>query len=340
MIEDWSNMSVRVSLLTAVVLLVPVHALARPAITSDFATKAAFNPYSYLPRGAKIPDPAKNLVFADLDGDGVNEAVIFYLLPDDRFMKPSIMALKRQGEVWQEMWRTSADVGSDFFAPSGVYDMLKSGRPQIYSYIGVGASCGGLLDVYQFDRLSASMVSINGWPKSSCVHNLKIKDLDGDGIPEIIFTETNYSTIPHIYWWDGERFVLSDSNFARYYDEQLKSLVRDALRPDSPAPEMWGRMAFQIYMLQHRYREGVDFCQQLLRAVPTGNKGRTSSSRAGASENTAADAMEAIFHRWMGEAYRSLNQLREARKEFEKARELDLAAKRLDPNHLVPFPLN
>lgn len=337
MVQDWSNKTVRVSLLIAVLLLVPVHAIVRPVTASESATKGVFDPYSYLPRGSKIPNPAKDVVFADLDGDGVNEAVIFYLIPEGRFVKPSIMALKKQGEVWQQIWHNSADVGWDFIAPSGVYDMLKAGRPQIYAYISVGASCGGSLDVYQFDPLTGAIISIDGWPEHSCAHNLKTEDLSGDGIPEIIFTETNYSTIPHIYWWNGERFMLSDSNFARYYDPELKRLVRDALTPDSPAPEMWGHMAFQIYMLQNRYQEAVDFCRQLLRAAHARDKARMPSTQVGASESAATDAMDAIFHRWMGEAYKSLNQLREARNEFEKARELDLAAKGLDPNHMILF---
>ncbi|MHB8653423.1 MAG: hypothetical protein ACYDA9_06050 [Terriglobia bacterium] len=323
-----------------VLLLVSAHALAHQVTASESATKTAFNPYSYLPPGSKILNPAKDVVFADLDGDGVNEAVIFYLIPDGEFVKPSIIALKKQGEVWQEIWHNSADVGWDFIAPSGVYDMLKTGQPQIYSYISVGASCGGLLDVYQFDPLRGAIVSIDGWPEHSCAHNLKIKDLNDDGIPEIIFTETNYSTIPDIYWWNGERFMLSDSNFARYYDAELQRLVRDALASNNRAPDMWGRMAVQIYMLQHRYREAVDFCQQLLRAAHSRDEAGTPSTRVGASERAATDAMDAIFHRWMGEAYKSLNQLREARNEFEKARELDLAAKRVDPYHMIPFPLN
>jgi len=261
--------------------------------------------------------------------------VIFYLVPDGEFVKPSIMALRKQGKVWQDIWRTAGD-GWAFIKPSGVYDMLQTGRPQIVSYISVGASCQGTLDIYQFDPLCGAIMHIDGWPKQSCAHNLKIKDLDGDGIPEIIFTETNYSTIAHIYSWNGEQFALSDSSFPRYYDPELRRLVQAALMPGSPAPVMWGRMAFQIYMLQRRYREAIDFSLRLLCATSTAKNTRTSSTGTPATENAARDATEAIFHRWMGEAYESLHELTKARKEFEKARELDLAAKRLDP---FPSPL-
>lgn len=333
MIGSRTNRSICLSLLGTVLLLAAVQGPSCSA--SEPRAQVAFNPYSYIPRGSKIPDPAKDVVFADLDGDGTSEVVIFYLVPDGKFVKPSIMALRKQGKVWQDIWRTAGD-GWAFIKPSGVYDMLQTGRPQIVSYISVGASCQGTLDIYQFEPLYGAIMRIDGWPKQSCAHNLKIKDLDGDGIPEIIFTETNYSTIAHIYWWNGEQFVLSDSSFPRYYDPELRRLVQAALMPGSPAPVMWGRMAFQIYMLQRRYREAIDFSLRLLCATSTAKNTRTSSTGTPATENAARDATEAIFHRWMGEAYESLHELTKARKEFEKARELDLAAKRLDP---FPSPL-
>jgi hypothetical protein len=306
---------------------------------SHAAAQAPLNPYEFIAQGSTIRDPAKDVVFADLDGDGMDEAVLFYLVPNGKFVKPSIKVLKREGKFWQDWWRTSADVGWGIDPPSGVYDMLKTGRPQIVSYIGVGASCGGLLDVYQFDPLRGVITSLAGWAKQSCAHNLKVRDLGGDGIPEIIFTETNYDTIAHIYWWNGDRFVLSDSNFPRFYDKELRRLVRDALAPGSPAREMWGRIAVQIYMLQHRYQGAIDFCQQLLSANHAGEATRTSTTQTRAIQSAAALAFDAVLHEWIGEAYKSLNQLARARSEIEQARELALAAKRLDP-YVTPLPLN
>lgn len=327
----------KIALLADVLLLISISPFAQPVRTTQPATGEKFNPYSYIPRGSKVPDPAKDVVFADLEGNGSKEAVILYLAPNGKFVKPSIKVLQKRGRAWQETWRTISNGGQYFIPPSGVYDMLKTGRPQIISYIAVGASCGGLLGIYEFDPLDGAIQAIGSWPKGTCVHKLEVKDLDGDGTPEIIFTETNYGTIPHIYWWNGEHFDLSDSNFPDYYNPELRRLVKEALERNSPARLMWGRMAFQIYMLQHRYGEAIEFCQRLLSISHSRASTGSPSSTAPASET--ADATSAIFHRWMGEAYKSLNQLPQARREFEMAQALDIKAKHLDPNHLAPFPL-
>lgn len=304
--------------------------------------QAAFDPYQYIPKGAKIPNQKKDIVFADLDGDGQDEVVLFYLVPHGRFVVPSIKVLKREGSVWADIWRTSADVGWDFVPPSGVYDLLKNGRPQIVSYISVGASCWGSLDVYQYDPLTGSIRSLNGWPEHGCVDHLRIKGLDGDSVPEIIFTATNYSTIPHIYWWSGESFILSNTNFPDYYSKELKRLVADATEKNSPAREMWGGMAVQIYMLQHRYREAISFCRRLL-ALTEGQVAAQQVLKSSewtcfqTSKVSSNYAFQAVIRGWLGDAYRDLNNLAKARSENQMAVSLDLAAKRLDPNHMVPF---
>src|SRR3977135_193120 len=43
-------------------------------------TDTKFDPLKYLPAGASLSNPEKNVVFADLDGDGKQEVIIFYAI--------------------------------------------------------------------------------------------------------------------------------------------------------------------------------------------------------------------------------------------------------------------
>ena len=89
--------SISHALLGIVLLLAAVQGPSCSA--SEPRAQVAFNPYSYIPRGSKIPDPARDVVFADVEGDDTDEVVIFYLVPDGKFVKPSIMALRKRDKV-------------------------------------------------------------------------------------------------------------------------------------------------------------------------------------------------------------------------------------------------
>jgi len=61
-IDSRTNRSIGLSLLGTVLLLAAVQGPPRSA--SKPRAQAAFNPYSYIPPGSKIMDPAKDVVFA------------------------------------------------------------------------------------------------------------------------------------------------------------------------------------------------------------------------------------------------------------------------------------
>src|SRR5260370_14421271 len=96
-------------------------------------------PLRYLPEGARINDQNRDVVFADIDGDGQKEEIIFYSVvksPADR--KAGVLILKRSGADYVRFWeRIYVDSGG-FAYPTGIYDLAKRGKLQIFAYRTIG----------------------------------------------------------------------------------------------------------------------------------------------------------------------------------------------------------
>lgn len=155
-------------------------------ITSQ--TDATFDPLKYLPAGAKIGNRDKDVVFADLDGDGQQEVVIFYALgssPNDT--KANILVLKPHGTDYAQLWENVYDGSWGFAEPSGVYDLNRSGRPQIVAYRTIGASCPGVLDIYEYRNGSIKRIT-GDWADNGQCQGAEIKDLNAIYTPEAVPT--------------------------------------------------------------------------------------------------------------------------------------------------------
>jgi len=145
-----------------------------------------FDPFKYLPPGAKIKDRHKDVVFADLGGYGQKDVVIFYTVgtdPNDH--KANILVLKPSDRDYVRLWESTFNGSWGFGDPTGVYDLNKSGKPQIIAYREIGASCPGFLEIYEcrddrIERLTGK------WGYEGHCEAVEIQDLDHDGIPEIL----------------------------------------------------------------------------------------------------------------------------------------------------------
>jgi hypothetical protein len=231
-----------------------------------------FDVFKYLPAGASLRNPDKDIVFADLDADGKNEVVIFYTIVKGQDHKANILVLKSSSAYYSTFWEDAYDRSSGFADPTGVYDLNSIGRPQIVTYRLIGASCPGVLDIYQY--ANGAIEKITGDWSGTCQSDLEIKDLDGDGIREIIFRRLKYGASRDIYRWNGTQYILSNVQFAQSYTGELDELLQNIYSGNPfPAPIRvnWCKQAVQTYLLQKRYSEAEDLCKALLQIIDDPN---------------------------------------------------------------------
>ncbi len=257
------------SVLIVTVLGVTLRKQTIPAQSNlqNVQTGAKNDPYRYLPDGAKIDNPEKDVVFADLNGDGKQEEIIFYSFPHDPHA--GILVLKPNRVDYVKLWEVAYDDSWGFYDLSGVYDLNKSGRPQIIAYRRIGASCPGVLEVYEFR--SGKIARITGaWAEhDKLCGSIEFKDLDGDGRPEIIHKQS-HGINPDVYRWNGKQYFKSNREFSEYYNDELSELIRYVYSPKgfpTNARVTWCQQAVEIYLLQNRHAEAVALCSNVLRII-------------------------------------------------------------------------
>ncbi|HIK09244.1 MAG TPA: hypothetical protein IGS52_03080 [Oscillatoriaceae cyanobacterium M33_DOE_052] len=300
-----------------------------------------FDPFKYLPVGAKIKNREKDVTFADLDGDGQQEAIVFYTFPNNpNDQRANILVLKPNGRDYAQMWEDVSDFSWGFADPTGVYDLNKSGRPQIVAYRIIGASCPGILDIYQYRNGKIERIT-GAWADNGQCQSVVIKDLNGDGVSEIIVRIRNYGINPDIYRWNGKRYVRSNSLFPHYYNEELKRLLQSVRSRESmpiSARVMWSKQIVDIYIIQKRYSEAIQFCEDVLRIIDDPNSATPNSIIRGEmtpeqqSPSVAVLEIEkangkAEVHHLMGDVYKAAGDLQRAEKEYQRARRLEAEAK-------------
>lgn len=252
----------KASVLTLVVLLMILSSL-DPLLG---APSQKFEPALYLPPGTEVAGPPQEYVrFADLDGDGGREVVIFYRCKSWQVAGTGVLVLEQKGKEYEKAGQTThKGIGLSFWDPTGIYDLEGKGKLQIIAYSSVGASCGGLLDVISYRRGKVATRDFN------CEHKVQIEDLDQDGVSELILNPRNYGVNDQIFKWNGRRFVRADSDFPGYYDAGLSALLESYQGPgDYPlsARVMWGFQIEEIYRIQRRSQERLAFLESMLTLV-------------------------------------------------------------------------
>lgn len=313
--------------------------------------QAKSDAYKYLPEGARINDQSKDVVLADLNGDGKQEEIIFFSLPQQH--KVGIAVLKPTGMDYTRFWEQLYDDGWGFYELSGVYDLNKSGTPQIIVYRGIGASCPGILEIYEFHNGDIERITGPWADRGKLCGSIEFEDLDGDGRREIIHKQ-GHGINPDIYRWDGKQYVKRNRQFSQYYNDDLTKLIQDIYRPEAmPASwrVTWCKQALDIYLLQRRYAEAVALCNDVFRIIddPKLTKPNVIMKEgytAGQLNSIAAwfeiDKAEgkARIHHLLGDTYKAAGNSQQAQEHYGEAKKLvdqvkDMKSK-LPPIKLVP----
>jgi hypothetical protein len=291
-----------------------------------------FDPLKYLPAGAHISNPDEDVLLADLGGDGAQEAIIFYTMLVAGKGQADILVLKKSGVGYERLWENTYEGSAGFADPSGVYDLNKIGRPQIVAYRIVGASCPGVLDIFQYTN--GRIEKITGDWAGTCQSDLEIKDLDGDGVSEVIFRPLKYGVNRMIYTWNGKEYVRTDKQHARYFNDELQQLVGWIYehRPlPTPTRAALCEQAVQIYMLQTRYREAIELCKAVLPMIDDPELTVPSTSAATPEQQNRVSAYFEVdktkdksrVYRLLADASKANGDIRSARKYLSETRRLE-----------------
>lgn len=309
----------------------------KPPVNADLPNPQVVgqnDPLRYLPAGAVIANAKKDVIFSDLDGDGQQEEIIFYGLSHEH--KAGVLVLKKKGSDYSRFWDQVYDDSWGFYDLSGVYDLNKSGRPQIIAYRSIGASCPGILEIYEFRNGKIERITGPWGDRGKLCGSIEFEDLDGDGRREIIHKQ-GHGINPDIYRWDGKQYVKSNRQFAHYYDDDLTELVQDIYKPEAMPPSWrvtWCKQAVEIYLLRRRYAEAVALCGGVLGIIDDSNLTNPNSLVKRAANSEQQNRIRATFeiekvdakatiHRLLGDAYSAAGNPRQAEQHYEAAKKLE-----------------
>ncbi len=221
---------------------------------------------------ASVPElPPGSKVYATLHSArfGRNYTIVLYTSAADHGDSATVLVYDPSLPAGQSTLLSEKLPGNSFGEPTGLMDLLRRGYPQIVVYGLVGASCEGVLHIYDFD----SPVSIADLSKpwaNTCQNDVEIKDLSHDGVPEITFNMTTRDPIRAVYRWDGTEYKRDDAAFPAVNDRAVQELISGALSTESlplSARMQWFNEVIPILIEEHRTGEALNLCSSLRRVI-------------------------------------------------------------------------
>ena len=204
--------TVRIATLVAAVVLV-VAADGCVAVPSDSASLGPTGSSLALPAGSQMCSVAS----ADLDGVGSPEtvALVGYGGSTER-LGYDWLELLVFGETTaksQVVWR-SGRLAGDRSEPLQLRDLNQDGRPEVLCIQALGAA-GETLQVFGWLGQSYGAYAPHGghFDGLACFGDdgVRIEDLDGDGLVEIIAHYGPAASQGDVYRWDGKSYVYSET---------------------------------------------------------------------------------------------------------------------------------
>jgi hypothetical protein len=203
-------------------------------------------------------------VFADFDGDGRDDAVVFYNSRQNPPLVATVLVLKGTDDGFKPFWSWNFYYAMGFAAPSGVTRF--GGRPVLVANVQIGAMA---------QEFQAFRYENGGFRPAGPGVGMPLgdfEDLDHDGRVELV-ARRPHADLSDIYAWDGSQFTCANSEHPAFYRAQLGSILTE-LNSAKPLMAylraMKAREAMEIYLYEDRAQDAVAVAQAALTALDNG----------------------------------------------------------------------
>ncbi|MBS4205652.1 DL-endopeptidase inhibitor IseA family protein [Lederbergia citrea] len=213
----------------------------------------------YLPKGtvlltANAPIGTDAVLCADLDGDGQDEAVVFYQSKNNAD-QVGLFILKKQNGKWEKVF---AKKGSGYDVSwASASDLTGDGVKELLVGWKIGSSAGNVLDVYTWKQSGVEQLTKVNY------HDLDMIEIENDPKTRLAVWKKDVNDIYNIdlLQWNNGLLISDKKNYPAYFPEAVKYYQRrtEAV-PDA---------AYYWYYLADAYLK-ANYPEQALLAV---NKG-------------------------------------------------------------------
>lgn len=178
----------------------------------------------YLPLEAKIAEiPESPIFYADTDNDGEKEIIVAYYTSatttyetgagESKEIQSSqyfLTILHKTDTGFTEIWKQNTGE-TERLAYLDVEDVNQDGKIEIIFEDYYGASIGGQVFILSWENGEYKILNdYFSW-------GTKVKDLNNDGLKEIIMVNRYNYYLPEILKWDKEKYIFDNFSFPNYY---------------------------------------------------------------------------------------------------------------------------
>lgn len=168
---------------------------------------------------------------------GPEQLVVFYTSPDPTSHVPwsQVAVLEPNDNELKRIWTLNcggAYVG--FFPDSGVYDFTHSGHPEIVVDCEGTTVCPNFFGIFEYRDGKILPIPADFKPLETC--QVSLKDLDGEGVPEVINYPHLPFSLPEIYHWNGARFAKANAHYPHFWAEYGARNYATANSDSQPLP--------------------------------------------------------------------------------------------------------
>lgn len=175
----------------------------------------------------KQPEGAETIQFKDIDGNGKEEALVVYVVPDN-IREPHAAVFKEQQGKWSKIWDVKGS-GYDLDY-SGFSDITGNGNPEILLGWTMGASVGNGLDIYEWDKNQPKLLTSTGYHKINVGNMLSTLGEDQKIELALWDKDTAVAYSVDVYRWDENELVPAPDVYPAYFPKVVqyyKGLVVD-----------------------------------------------------------------------------------------------------------------
>lgn len=157
------------------------------------------------------PKSSKPYQFYDFNQDGQDEVIFTFEIKAKEQPNPSqygVIVLSKENGRWEKSWETHTHgVGLDF---SGVADITGDSIKEYLFGVKIGASAGNNLEIFNWNNNSLKMIAEVPYHMMELLSNKKV----GIAVWQRYIADTYFVDVLK---WNGEKLVLDEELYARYY---------------------------------------------------------------------------------------------------------------------------